>query len=112
VVVLIAGSTSSALRAVRPPNLHITHEAASRTVIQPVQNYGRRSNSGSLAKFVGMRRPGQALPRVLSVDDVSNQWTPRVRGTVFDPRLSNDSEQRPEANMVNWSPRQSSDTLY
>ena len=32
-VVLIAGSTGSALRAVRPPNLHITPETARETAL-------------------------------------------------------------------------------
>jgi hypothetical protein len=39
------------------------HEAASRAVIQPVQNYGRRSSSGSLAKFAAMQRASSLLNR-------------------------------------------------
>src|SRR3954470_10376394 len=39
-VVLIAGSTGSALRAVRPPNLHITPDESQRDL---VTNHGQRA---------------------------------------------------------------------
>jgi len=76
---------------------------------------GRRQQPGELET----RRPGKtrntALPDIPAHPEIkvtAERWTPRVRDTVFDPRLSNDSEQRTEANMINWNPRQSSDTLY
>src|ERR1035441_10427527 len=106
-VVLIAGSTGSALRAVRPPNLHIT------PVVRRDLGYRASATVEVLPRNCSDRCPAGAFPfpqsqflcRADSVDDLVavaiGQWRYHEMGSAYRRRAT----ATPNRNAINSDPR-------
>src|ERR1035441_5235488 len=106
-VVLIAGSTGSALRAVRPPNLHIT------PVVRRDLGYRASATVEVLPRNCSDRCPAGAFPfpqsqflcRADSVDDLvaaaTGQWRYHEMGSAYRRRAT----ATPNRNAINSDPR-------